>query len=593
MGAAHSAAPIAAVQRGCSQMKTNRGVALGNWMLALAAAAGLSVGILGFGRVGLLIDDVIIMRALSGFSGAYPNFLPHSYSLVIRPLVWLHEHFPSIHWYSWMLLGCFYFALAVILKCMLQRTQKGKKLLTVLVWLAAFVLLWLSQSLELTYTNVTTLLGCAALAQLCSFDIRKAKPARMAAAVGLAAVLAVWGYGLRKDNLYPILAFCGLGAVYQLSRLPRGEWHWRKQAGRFLGCLLIPVAGLALLTGWRIWECSLPENREIDRWNQARIQVMDYLGMDHLPDSLLQELGWTQLEAELFEKWFFLDSSVDTQSFEKIAAYKQSELQKESFWKQISTAQQTFWRFFGEQPALLLAVGLMGCCTAMLFSGRDRCKKRFALLSLAASYLLLSYLAFQGRFLMRAVLAVAGPEMTFLLMISADEPYPRFRHLQGKVLNALLLAAVIAAGVAVQAEQLKFESAFFPLRSYRYRNSWSLIDEYAAQNPETLYVVDTMADDRLFPDMMEGRVTNVLYFGGWQARNSDFESQLRRFGIDPDQMDGRLFLQDNVCLVSLSTEYAQLIQDYIQSLCDQPVIAETVDTFKENYWVKIIQFHLE
>lgn len=462
-----------------------------------------------------------------------------------------------------------------------------------LVWLAAFVLLWLSQSLELTYTNVTTLLGCAALAQLCSFDIRKATPAKEVAAVGLAAALAVWGYGLRKDNLYPILGFCGLGALFQLSRLPRDEGLWRKQARRFLSCLLIPIAGLALLTGWRAWECSFPENQEIDSWNQARIQVMDYLGMDHLPDSLLQELGWTELEAELIEKWFFLDNSVDTQSFEKIAAYKQSELKKESLWKRIGTAQQTFWRFFGEQPALLLAVGLMGCCTAMLFNGRDRCKKRFALLSLVASYLLLSYLAFQGRFLMRAVLAVMGPEMTLLLMMSADEPRTRFRHLQRKCLSSLFLAVVIAAGVVLQADQLNFDPSFSLLRSYRYRNSWSLIDEYAAQNPETLFVVDTMADDRLFPDMLEGRVTNVLYFGGWQARDNDFESQLRRFGIDPENMDGRLFLQDNVCLMSLSTEYAQRIQEYIQSLCDQPVIAETVDTFKENYWVKVIEFHLE
>lgn len=574
-------------------MKTNRDFVLSYWVQALCAAALLCIAILGFGRVGLLIDDVIIMRALSGFSGTYPDFLPHSYSLVVKPLVWLHEHFPSIHWYSWMLLGCFYFAFTVILKCMLQRSPKGKKLMTVLLWLAAFVLLWLSQSLELTYTNVTTLLGCAALAQLCSFDIRKAKPVQMVAAIGFAAVLATWAYALRKDNLYPILGFCGLGALFQLSRLPQDEGLWRKQARCFLSCLLIPIAGLALLTGWRIWECSLPENQKIDRWNQARIQVMDYLGMDHLPDSLLQELGWTQPEAELFEKWFFLDSSVDTQAFEKILAYKQNELQKESFWKRIGTAQQTFWRFFGEQPALLLAVGLMGCCTAMLFNSRERCKKRFALLSLAASYLLLSYLAFQGRFLMRAVLAVMGPEMTLLLMMSADEPRARLGHLPCKCLNSLLLAALIAAGFVLQADQLNFEPSFSLLRSYRYRNSWSLIDEYAAQNPETLFVVDTMADDRLFPDMMEGRVTNVLYFGGWQARDNDFESQLRRFGIDPEHMDGRLFLQDNVCLVSLSTEYAQRIQDYIQSLCDQPVIAETVDTFKENYWVKIIQFHLE
>lgn len=138
-----------------------------------------------------------------------------------------------------------------------------------------------------------------------------------------------------------------------------------------------------------------------------------------------------------------------------------------------------------------------------------------------------------------------------------------------------------------------FFAQFQPLRTYRYRNSWSLIDEYAMENPDKLFVVDSMADDRLFPDMKGGQVTNVLYYGGWQGQDDDFQAQLRRYGIDPDRMDGRLFLQSNICLASLSSEYAQRLRDYIGSLCQSPVEMVTVDRFRENLWVQILQFRLK
>lgn len=570
--------------------KTNT---LRTWMLALGFTMALCVVVFGFGLVHTLIDDVVVMRALSGFSGEYPRFLPFMHGMIVLPLAWLHQQIPSIHWYSWFLTGCFYGSFAIILKCLLQRCSKARKGQAILALLAFFVLLLLGFALEISFTNVSTLLGCAALAQLLSFDARNASARQMFLATLLAFGLAALAYGLRMENIYPILGFCGLGALLQMFRLHQAGCLRQKQGRHFLTFLLIPIVGLALLMGWRVWECSLPENREIDAWNQARIPVTDFLGMKQLPDSLLEELGWTRVEAEAFENWFFLDSSVDTQAFEKIEEYQRSELQKQGLWKRIAASQQTFWRFFGEHPAVLIAVGLMGCCAAGIFLGECKEKKWLALVSLVASYLLLSVLAFRGRFLMRAVLAVMAPEMTYLLMLNADEPCARFRHLLCKCLSYVLLAGMIVAGFLVRADQLNFEWSFSPLRSYRYRNSWSLIDEYAAQNPEALFVVDTMADDRLFPDMLEGRATNVLYFGGWQVRDSEFESQLRRFGIDPKNMDGTLFLQDNVCLVSLSTEYAGWIQAYVQSLCDHPVTAKTLATFKENYWAKVIQFHLE
>lgn len=554
----------------------------------------LCVLIFGFGKVhAALNDDVAIIRALSGFSGTYPDFLPFTHSLIVWPVVWLHQQIPSIHWYSWLMVGSFYFSVAVIFKSLFQRSADGKWWLALLLGLTSFVLIWLTAAVDLTFTNISTFLGCAAAVQLLSFEADKASSRQMLGAIILAFVLAALGYALRMENLYPILGFCGLGALLQMVRLHQAGCLRQKQGRHFLTFLLIPIAGLALLMGWRVWECNLPENREIDAWNQARIPVTDFLGMKQLPDSLLEELGWTRVEAEAFENWFFLDSFVDTQAFEKIEAYQRSALQKQGLWNRIAASQQTFWRFFGEHPAVLIAVGLMGCCAAGIFLGECKEKKWLALVSLVASYLLLSVLAFRGRFLMRAVLAVMGPEMTYLLMVNEDEPRARFRHLLCKCLSYVLLAGMIVAGFWVQTDQLNFEWSFSPLRSYRYRNSWSLIDEYAAQNPETLFVVDIMADDRLFPDMLEGRATNVLYFGGWQVRDSEFESQLRRFDIDPNNMDGTLFLQENVCLVSLSTEYAGWIQTYVQSLCDQPVTAKTLATFKENYWVKVIQFHLE
>ena len=564
------------------------------WVAGLAASLAVCVAVFGFARVKTLIDDVVIMRALSGFSGAYPSFLPFTHSLVVWPLVRLHQWMPSVHWYSWMLVGGFYGSLAVIVKCLLQQKSDAGAALPLAAAAVLFALLWLDAALELTFTNVSTLLGCAALAQLLSFDAREKDWARALRAVLLAAVLAAFSYVLRMENLYPVVGFCGLAFLTQCFALRKAGCGWNERAvRRLLACFAIPLLLLGLLAGWRAWECSLPQNRENMAWQDASEAVLDYTGMENLPDELLNELNWTREGAQMFQRWYFLDHSVSTQAFEKIAAYQRQQRQQrqEGFVKRLAQSQEIFWRFFVQHPALLAAAVLMlGCCAA-IFRAKEKHRRYLALFSLFVTYLLLSYLAFRGRFLMRAVLSVLGPEAVLLLALLLSGPFVRAFSLRGRHVAAAMLLLVAIGAVAMQAGS--FFAQFQPLRTYRYRNSWSLIDEYAMENPDKLFVVDSMADDRLFPDMKGGQVTNVLYYGGWQGQDDDFQAQLRRYGIDPDRMDGRLFLQSNICLASLSSEYAQRLRDYIGSLCQSPVEMVTVDRFRENLWVQILQFRLK
>lgn len=211
---------------------------------------------------------------------------------------------------------------------------------------------------------------------------------------------------------------------------------------------------------------------------------------------------------------------------------------------------------------------------------------------MAVSYLLLSYLAFRGRTPFRAMIAVIGPEAILLLMITVRNTLVKKPSGKGGLVVCLLLALVAFGSVGLQAKE-NLTSSFQPLRAYRLQNAWSAIDNYAVENPDTLFIMDSLSDDRLFPDMKNGRLTNVMYYGGWQAKCSDFEAQLRRYGIDPDHMDGRLFLQSNVRLVSMNQESIQVIQTYIQSLCNTPVEMVVEDAFKAPYWVWIVRFQLQ
>lgn len=575
-------------------MKTNRRYTVRCWTAGLAMSFTLCVLIFGFGKVhAALNDDVAIIRALSGFSGSYPIFLPFTHSLIVWPVVWLHQHIPSIHWYSWLMVCSFYFSVAVVFKSLFQRSADGKWWLALLLGLASFVLIWLTAAVDLTFTNISTFLGCAAAVQLLSFEVDKATPRQMLGAVLLAFALAALGYALRMENLYPILGFCGLASLVHFFSLRQPDGGWRKEKLKpLLCCLSIPVIGLTLLIGWRTWECNLPQNREIMEWQDASEVVMDYQGMGELPEEVLSDIGLTCEDVEVMKYWYFLDSDFDTDAFEKIAAYQSQHLAQQSFWERLLKSQSDMWHCIMQESYLFGGVVWIVLCFLFCACGQKNLR-RFAGFSLICWFVLMSFLAYRGRIIGRGMLAVIGPEAMLLTVLAIKNlSFDKWRNWSRIVLLGLL-SLLAAGGTALQAENL-LTSEFDLMRAYRRQNLWSYVDYCAEQEPDTLYILDSMYDDRLFPDMKKGRLTNVMLFGVWPCRDSDVEAQLRRFGIDPEHMDGSLFLQDNVRLVSMDEQIEKAMGDYIRSQFDEPV--EAVEEWKfelNNLYFKIIRFQLK
>lgn len=576
-------------------MKTNRHSTVLCWAAGLSVSLVLCVLVFGFGRVQVGVnDDTAIIRALSGFSGTYPALLPHMHGLLLRALSWLHQQIPSIHWFSWMMIGSIYFSLAVVYKVLFQRGGQGKRLLALLMSVTSFILMWLMPAVEITFTNVSTLLGCAAMAQLLSLDPEKVTTRQMVLAVLLAFVLAALGYALRIENLYPILGFCGLAALFQLLCLHREKEGWQaEKIKRLLRCLAIPVIGMALLWGWRLWECSLPQNREVMDWTSARIVLTDYQGWGNLPDSLLSEIDLTPQDINVMEYWYFLDSDFDTATFKRIAEYQNQFLPKQSVWERLLKSQSDMWRCVVQEPYLLGGVVWIGLCFLLICASGQKKQRRFAEFSLLCWFVLMSYLAYRGRVIGRGLLAVIGPEATLLsVLVMIGLPFEKWRKWGGLSLLGLLVLLTVG-GTALQAKAI-LTSEFDLMRAYRRQNLWSHLDYCAEQDPDTLYILDSQWDNRLFPDMKDGRVTNVMFLGGWPCRDSDVEDQLRRFGIDPEHMDGSLFLQDNVRLVSMDERIEKAMGEYIQSQVDEPV--EAVEEYKlemYNMYFKIIRYQLK
>ncbi len=566
------------------------------WVAGLGCSLVLCVLIMGFGNVHTALnDDVILGRALSGFSGEYPAYLPHVHSLLRAPLIWLHQHVPGIHWFSWFMLGAFYASLAVILKCLLQCAAPTRlaRITAVAAWLVCFGLLFFTSAVSITYTVVSTLLGCAAAAQILSFDPADCSAGQMSRTFLLAFCLAAAGYALRLENLPTILCYCGFAAFWQFGVLFEKKKPLPVRASRnLLLCSLSAVLGIGLLAGWNWYEARLPQNRELTEWTHARIQVTDYQGWEDMPASFFEQVGWTVEGEDLYWRWYYLDSAVTTEAFEKIAQYQQSVKEKTGLAERVLRSQGTLWQSLLKTPALLAALAGMVICLGLIWRRISAAQRWIAAASMAVSYLLLSYLAFRGRTPFRAMIAVIGPEAILLLMITVRNTLVKKPSGKGGLVVCLLLALVAFGSVGLQAKE-NLTSSFQPLRAYRLQNAWSAIDNYAVENPDTLFIMDSLSDDRLFPDMKNGRLTNVMYYGGWQAKCSDFEAQLRRYGIDPDHMDGRLFLQSNVRLVSMNQESIQVIQTYIQSLCNTPVEMVVEDAFKAPYWVWIVRFQLQ
>lgn len=523
-------------------------------------------------------DDSVILRPFMGFGAlAVPAFHGTLHPILSYPLNWLSTAFPGVAWFSWMQLTFLWFACTLSVKSIVGCFhKKGFRpawgVLAGTVYLVCFAAVYCC---HVTFTVTAAVLGASAVLQILSVDGRCADGQAIRGFL-LALVPVALAYGLRQISALPILAFCGLALAY-VAMTEFGVGKSRKRSWRPLFVSLAAVAvAFVLLAGGRALEIKARGMEEYMRWQDASSEVMDYTNVVELPESLLEEVGWSPAEAALINEWYFMDRNITADAFEKIAAYNASQ-DTAGVGAKLSNAVRVVGELARKEPVArrslwVLLAALLLAAAGLAWKGKRVLWQGLCLLGgIALAAALLLYLGWRGRLPLRAGLTAFLPlaALTFgMLPMCLPEKMTGAGRAALLGLAALTLAAT--AFYAVPAMQSLAKVAVKEEDETTFLNPTMDLDELAAENPDILYIYDPTlaADTRMFPSTAFGTPENVLFWGGWNARSPQYREVLGAFGIDSEDMDATIFLREDVCLARgvLSPDPVALI-NYLSELC--------------------------
>lgn len=504
-------------------------------------------------------DDTLILRTFMGYiGGEIPTFNNIINGVLAYPLHWLGTAFEGIAWFSWMQISFLWLSITVVVKSLMRCFIHREKPM----WLGAlmgilFVLTFiLVHCAMVTFTVTAAILGAAAVLQILNINYEHAKNGEILRGMGLGLLLVVLAYGLRDTAALPILALCGIAFLYCTAEHFGFGKNLRRSIKPMVISLVMVLVVFVSLVGIRQWEINARGMRDHLAWQEARVKVMDYVGLDDLPEELLEEIGWTDAVYNLARRWSFIDKNVNANAFEKIAEYQLTQKVDESFAQKVDENITRLNEFASDYHTTLLSYCLILFIIVICISGllvqrkgtawRWLCLLMATLLGLA----LLAYLCIQGRFAQRAVLTVTMPlAALFFGLLPACVP-------DSVHVKRVFTTVMMVGGIALCALYLAYDLQSIlskPLKEEddsMYMNAFQSLDDYALYDPDILFIFDDtlVGDTRMFPDTKMGIPSNVIFWGGWGCRTAEYMHMLANFGIDGENVDASIYLQENVRL---------------------------------------------
>lgn len=520
-------------------------------------------------------DDQFILRSLTGGTPDF-SFPFHFYvqSFITAPLIGLGRLFPLVPWFSLFLIGLSWLsavtiAKSILLCCARKYSRWG-------FWLGVFLavcfaLLYLYyNSVVLTYSVVAGSLCAAAAAHLMSIDHVNASDQRIFFSSLYSLGLLAIAYGLRDMAVLPGLAFCGVVFLYRLFTC----FGLGRQVKRSLRPMLAVFAVVILVMGGLVLireaEIALRKERDFVNWQNLRMDVIDYINLDQLPDETLARIGWSRNDAKLLTQWYTLDAQYSTEAFETI-------VQNHSDLKRYATPGIAVEQFRVHHPLIFFSIAVLVvlgglCLLGAWTSPEGRWAAAALCMTGAVCGALLLYLAWSGRLLVRSAMAPVLPAAAVLFCL-----IPACLPRSGRLFSRLLMAVLcIVMGVCT----LRY---FVPTAcNTRYippkwdYDAYAARDAAALNHPDLLFLYsgDIVNDLRVFPDFSKGLPANLLTWGGWMPHSKEYNAKLAAFGIDGDAFAAKDWLNPSVRLLTIEAQPNPALTTYLAEKLEKPVLWE-------------------
>jgi len=529
-------------------------------------------------------DDQFILRSLIGGSSVPAfSFHFHVQSFITAPLVILGRFFPLVPWFSVLLIALMWLSSVTIVKsiimCFSRKPFRHAFFIGIFFALCFLLLYQYYISTVLTYSTVAAALSAAAAAQLMTIDCQNASDKHIIISSLYSLVLLVIGYGLRDITVLPGLGFCGIVFIYRFFTCFGFGRFLKRSAKPMLIVLVTVIITIGGLFAARQAEIAVRNQQSFVAWQQARIDVIDYIDLHQISEKTLEQIGWTSNDVQLLEQWYTLDSMYETKDFQHIAnTHKDT--------KRYATPGIAIEQFRLHHPlifATMIVLILLGGVCLIGIGISSSCRHAIVALCAVGSLcgILLLYLAWTGRLIVRSSMVAVLPAAALLFCLFPEcllqfQSTSRFQTPLFRRLFLFALCMVVSLCTVFCFIPIAHSTRYIPPK-WDY-NTYAARDAAALNNPDLLFIYsgEIVNDLRVFPDFSKGIPANLLTWGGWMSHSEEYNAKLKAFGLDGEQFSAQSWLHPSVRLLTLDKQPKAELLTYLQEKLEQHVFWEGV-----------------
>lgn len=494
-------------------------------------------------------DDAFMMSALFGGKTGEPQS-DTIFSLFLwgRAVSALYLMNAGIPWYTLIFLGLVAVSLLIICYCVVSSFPAWGGSLFCFLYFCMF----LFYSVILQFTVVSAYCGVAAVSLMLADGGEEDRKHIIIKNV-IIFFLMFFAFNIRAKVGYLILGNAAFAVCLEIFRYLIRAADKRKLGNMAVSFLVMcAVAGISL--GANSLHESADEWRQFRDYHVERASFTDYSKLDYGSNKdLFDQIGWSEKFYELVQEWFFMDETVNTETFRQI--------NERNVHGPIRVGRTLLREWFPKidfqvKAWLLLLLFLGMHAVRNRAGGWRRCIAALcSCLWLLVWFVETQYFGYTGRVMERAfeawTLLAVVPSVLGMARGRVGEKRTEEKKAGAAESVIVSVAALALCIVCVWHANGGFARAkAFALSRSEAKIAQAQIDEYAMAHPDNIYITGTSVSREGSPWTVytEGLPYNLIFWGGSAYNSPLYDAQLRKNGLEHLFMAD--FFGENIYLIA-------------------------------------------
>ena len=523
-------------------------------------------------------DDENIMYSLAG-NYTYGIPADHSFINAILSLFLqgLYKIFPMISWYGFFHVAMLFLSMVICGKSILKivHNNEGKFWQGIFLFLTVSLVVYTYPIVLMQFTTTSALSGVAAIVLIICIDMSTDSKLVISLDSVLSVIMILMCYMHRKNSGYILFCFLLLSVIYKIFTSKE------KMKNAVIHGLLYTISVMVLVLGVTFISQNVIRNSadwlEFYEYDNARYKMTDYPhDTIYSNPALYENIGWDESLYKIAGSplWFFMDDRINVETFNIISHTGYYNYDNFDLRLIISRAVDLLRNEIIARGLTTFFVIIWLIASAVAFSRKKWLDVLMLLCTAAGAFLMCFYLCWKGRFILRAFQVVFFPTIIITMIMLVKNI-----NLKYDLQKAIIFASLIAA-IAYGFDSFEVIKSLAEDRNVKSQRTL-LIEQYAIENPENMYIYDTSLTFRYMPFVTytESFPSNLMFWGGMGWKSPTYYKQLEMNNIK--EMDSSVFLNENTYHISYDNFWVydgmnmiNLLENYLDNVYGNVDITE-------------------